>query len=167
MGVLQGDTLASFLFVIVLDYALRKAIEGKEETYGFTIETRKSRRVTARTITDLDFADDIALISDLVEEAQELLLSVEKECSKVGLQINADKTKYMSYNITDDVNLKLEDGTEIKRAETESKEQDFKYLGSWVDTSYKDLKIRKALAWSALHKMKYNLDIKHEQKIQD
>ena len=30
-GVLQGDTLAPFLFVIVLDYALRKALDGKEE----------------------------------------------------------------------------------------------------------------------------------------
>ena len=30
-GVLQGDTLAPFLFVIVLDYALRKAMCGKEE----------------------------------------------------------------------------------------------------------------------------------------
>ena len=30
-GVLQGDTLAPFLFVIVLDYAMRKATDGKEE----------------------------------------------------------------------------------------------------------------------------------------
>ena len=29
-GVMQGDTLAPFLFVIVLDYALRKAIDGRE-----------------------------------------------------------------------------------------------------------------------------------------
>ena len=36
-GVLQGDTLAPFLFIIVLDYALRKATNGKEEDLGFTI----------------------------------------------------------------------------------------------------------------------------------
>ena len=35
-GVLQGDTLAPFLFIIVLDYALRKATDGKEEELGFT-----------------------------------------------------------------------------------------------------------------------------------
>jgi len=29
-GVMQGDTLAPFLFVIILDYALRKAIDGRE-----------------------------------------------------------------------------------------------------------------------------------------
>ena len=30
-GVLQGDTLAPYLFVIVLDYAMRQATEGKKE----------------------------------------------------------------------------------------------------------------------------------------
>ena len=42
-GVLQGDTLAPFLFVIVLDYALRKAMaDGKEEELGFKITPRRS-----------------------------------------------------------------------------------------------------------------------------
>ena len=35
-GVMQGDTLAPFLFVIVLDYALRKAINGREQDLGLT-----------------------------------------------------------------------------------------------------------------------------------
>ena len=43
-GVLQGDTLAPFRFVITLDYALRKAINGKEADLGFTLSPRKSRR---------------------------------------------------------------------------------------------------------------------------
>ena len=30
-GVLQGDTRTPYLFAIVLDYAMRKAIDGKEE----------------------------------------------------------------------------------------------------------------------------------------
>ena len=81
MGVLQGDTLAPFFIVIVPAYATRKAIEGKEEMYGFTMEPQRSSRVKAKTITDLDFADDIALISDLVSEAQGLLLTIEKECN--------------------------------------------------------------------------------------
>jgi hypothetical protein len=32
--VLQGDTLAPFLFIIVLVYALRKAISGREDELG-------------------------------------------------------------------------------------------------------------------------------------
>ena len=63
--VLQGDTLAPFLFVIVLDYAMRKAMaDGKEEELGFTITPCKSRRYPKQVLADLDFADDIALLSD-------------------------------------------------------------------------------------------------------
>ena len=53
-GVLQGDTLAPFLFIIVLDYALRKAISGKDEELGFTIPPRKSRRHPKQVLTDLE-----------------------------------------------------------------------------------------------------------------
>jgi len=60
-GVLQGDTLAPFLFNIVLDYALRKATDGREEELGLQTKQRRSRRCPATYIRDLDFADDIAL----------------------------------------------------------------------------------------------------------
>ena len=42
-GVLQGDTLAPYLFVIGLDYALRQAIDGREEELGFQLVKRQSR----------------------------------------------------------------------------------------------------------------------------
>lgn len=45
----------------------------------------------------------------------------------------------MSYNILDEFELKLGDGSIIKRAQTENKEQDFEYLGSWVGATYKSL----------------------------
>ena len=47
-------------------------------------------------ITDIDFADDIVLLSDQIKQAQELLNRVEKECKNVGLGINAKKTKLMA-----------------------------------------------------------------------
>jgi hypothetical protein len=97
-GVLQGDTLAPYLFVIVLDYALRIAIEGKEEELGFHLERRRSRRVGPEVLTDLDFADDIALISGEIQQAQELLQRVEQSVGKVGLKMNVGKTKFMSFN---------------------------------------------------------------------
>ena len=71
-GVLQGDTLAPYLFIIVLDYALRKAIGDQGNQLGFTIKPRQSRRLHAQ-VTNVDFADDIALISNEIKEAQELL----------------------------------------------------------------------------------------------
>jgi hypothetical protein len=57
--VLQGDTLAPFFFITVLDYAMRQATEEMETNLGFTITPKKSRRTLAVTLTDLDFADNI------------------------------------------------------------------------------------------------------------
>ena len=102
-GVLQGDTLAPFLFITVLDHALRQAMSGgKEEKLGFTIIPRRSSRHPKEVLADLDFADDIALLSDDIENAQELLLRVETECNKVGLGLNGPKTKYLAYNTVTD-----------------------------------------------------------------
>ena len=48
-GVLKGDTLAPFLFIIVLDYALRKAINGREVELGFTITPRKIKAISSQS----------------------------------------------------------------------------------------------------------------------
>ena len=92
MCVIQGDTLAPYLFIIVLDYALRQAITGREEELGFTITPRLSPRVHPMMLTDLDFADDIALISNEMIQAQELLSRMETECWNLNLK----KTKYLT-----------------------------------------------------------------------
>ena len=151
-GVMQGDTLAPFLFVIVLDYALGQAIQGREEELGFTLHRRRSRRVPAVSICDLDFADDIALLSNQIEQARSLVHSVEQECKKVGLALNSSKTKAMYFNV-DIEQLFTIDGNAIGQALTASGDQDFKYLGSWCDKD-RDIHTRKALAWKSLHKMK-------------
>ena len=147
-GVLQGDTLAPFLFVIVLDYALRKAINGREQELGLTLTPRRSRRHPAVVLTDLDYADDISLLSNHVEQAQELLSRVESECAKVGLQLNAKKTEVITYNIQGEhPPLTTTGGIALKEV------KDFKYLGAWVNSTEQDLKVRKALAWKALNGM--------------
>ena len=65
-SVLQGDTLASFLFIVALDHALRNAIDGEEEELKFALvrPAIASRRVPAKT--NLNFAEDISLKSDSV-----------------------------------------------------------------------------------------------------
>ena len=91
-GVLQGDTLAPYLFAIVLDYAMRRAIEGRETELGFELERMRSRRHPAVSICDLDFADHIALLSEEIDQAQE------HESAKVGLQLNDKKSEIIKYN---------------------------------------------------------------------
>ena len=97
--------------------------------------------------TDFDFADDIALVSNLEDQAQELLHRVEGACGDVGLKLNAKKTEVMTFNI-DQVELKTLDGSTLAVTE------DFKYLGSYIGSTEKDITVRKALAWRALHSLK-------------
>ena len=97
-SVLQGDTLAPYLFVIVIDYIMRKALTGKEENLGFQLSKRQSRRVPPIIVTDMDFADDIALVSDGIKEAEGMLRRVELSAKCIGLSMNTGNTKYMSYN---------------------------------------------------------------------
>ena len=98
-------------------------------------------------LADLDFADDIALLSDDIEKSQKLLLRVETECNKVGFSLNGLKTKYLAYNTATDPPLRTRASIVLERKD------DFKYLLSWVDESSKDIASRKALAWRALNDM--------------
>ena len=54
-GVLQGDTLAPYLFIICLDYVLRTSTE-KIRGSSFKLTKKRSRRYPAKTITDADYA---------------------------------------------------------------------------------------------------------------
>ena len=73
--------------------------------------------------------------------------NVETECKRVGLGLNGPKTKFLAYNIDVDQPLHTLNGTALEQKD------DFKYLGSWSDSSEKDIQIRKALAWKALNDM--------------
>ena len=57
-GVLQGDTLAHFIFKICVDYVLMKALDLNNDL-GFTLIERRSKRYPAIQITDVDYADDL------------------------------------------------------------------------------------------------------------
>ena len=46
----------------------------------------------------MDFADDIALVSECIKETQEILTRVNKSAKLVGLSMNTGNTNYMSYN---------------------------------------------------------------------
>ena len=68
-GILQGDTVAPFLLIIVVDYILRVSID-RISSCGYELQPRKSSRFPAENITDTDFAGDITLIRQSLENAQ-------------------------------------------------------------------------------------------------
>ena len=127
-GVLQGDTLAPYLFIICLDYVLRTSIDKIKEN-GFELTKKRSRRYPATTITDADYADDIAILANTPDQAETLLHSLERTAASIGLHVNAHKTEYMCYNQTGDIST-LE-GTPLKLVDK------FTYLGSSVESTEK------------------------------
>ena len=143
-GVLQGDTLAPYLFIICLDYVLRTLIDKIKEN-GFELTKRRSRRYPATTITDADYADDIAILANTPDQAERLLHSLERAAASIGLHVNAHKTEYMCYNQTGDIST-LE-GTPLKLVDK------FTYLGSSVESTEKDIETRLTKAWTAINRL--------------
>ena len=146
-GVLQGDTLAPYLFVIVIDYCMRMALE-KHQDSGFTVTPARSRRVKAKKISDAEFADDIALVTNTEKEAEELLREVEEVSMSVGLHINESKTKYLVENVMEPQGIVSTDGKPIKLVE------DFLYLGAKIRNTEEDVVDRVRKAWAACHSLK-------------
>ena len=128
-GVLQGDTLAPYLFIICLDYVLRTLIDKISEN-GFELTKKRSRRYPAKTITNADYADDIAILANTPDQAETLLHSLERAAAGIGLYVNAHKMEYMCYNQKGDIST-LE-GTPLKLVDK------FTYLGSSVESTEKD-----------------------------
>ena len=117
LGVLQGDTLAPYLFVIVLDYVLRNTFKGREEELGFRLHRRRSSRVPAVHITDLDFADDLAVLVEEMDQAQKALEALEQEAGKVGLVCNAKKTELQAFNQASPTSITSKSGQLIKEVD--------------------------------------------------
>lgn len=138
-GVLQGDVLAPYLFIIVMDYVLANSTQGE---VGYEYQPRRSSRQPARLIADLDFADDIALIESSIERAGILLRKLDEHSQATGLIVNCEKTEHLRLNINDPTDLKLGDKT-IRQVD------DFKYLGSLIASTSNDASQRIAKGWSA------------------
>ena len=131
-GVLQGDTLAPYLFIICLHYVLRTSIDKIKEN-GFELTKKRSRRYPAKTITDADYVDDIAILANTSNQAETLLHSLEQATAGIGLHVNACKTEYMCDISTNGTSLKLVDK--------------FTYLGSSVSSTEKDIYAGLTRAW--------------------
>ena len=62
-GVLLGNSLASYHFIIYLDYVLRTSIDKIKEN-GFELSKKRSRRYPAQIITDANYANDTVLLAN-------------------------------------------------------------------------------------------------------
>ena len=129
-GVLQGDTLAPYLFIICLDYVLRTSTDKMKENSS-KLTKERSWRYPAQTITDANYADDIALLANVPAQGETLLHSLERAVAAIGLQVNAHKTEYTCF--------KQRGGTSIQNGSSLKLVNKFSYLGSSVSSTETDI----------------------------
>ena len=88
VGVLQGDTSSPCFFFTCLDDVLRTSIDKIKEN-GFKLTKERSRMYPAQTITDAEYANDIALLANPPAQAETLLHSLERAAAGICLHFNA------------------------------------------------------------------------------
>jgi len=99
-----------------MDGVFRRALDGKKR--GLTWRLQES-------LEDMEYADDVCLVSHKYEHMCRKLDDLWKESKKAGLEMNSSKTEEIRVNTTVKQRLRL-NGEDIKRS------LDFCYLGSTV-----------------------------------
>ena len=143
-GLRQGDTLAPYPFIICLDYVLRTLTDKIKEN-SFKLTKKSSRRYPAKSITDADYADDIAILANAPTQAETLLHSLERAATGIGLHVNEHKTEYMCYNQTGDIST--QNGSSLKLVDK------FTYQGSSVLSTETDINMQLPKAWTAINRL--------------
>ena len=119
---------------------------------------KEAEGTPAKTITEVDYADDIAILANTPDQAETLLHSLERVAAGIGLYVNAHKTEYMCYNQTGDISTL--DRTPLKLVDK------FTYLGSSVASTKKDIDTRLTKAWTAINRLLiiWKLDLTDKMK---
>ena len=115
-GVKQGCVMSGFLFLLSIDWVMRRTVSGEQSGIRWNFTTK---------LEDLDFADDLALISSKYQDIQRKTTNLKSSAERIGLKIHARKTKIMRFNTRVEERVRL--GEEL----LEDVDQ-FTYLGGIV-----------------------------------
>ena len=116
-GVKQGCVMSGFLFLLVIDWVMKRTTKTSAGIrWNFTSK-----------LEDLDFADDLALISSKQTDLQRKSSLLETTATQTGLKVNAKKTKVMRLNTKNTQKIKMQ-GEDLEEVES------FTYLGGIITT---------------------------------
>ena len=138
----QGYVMSQFLFLLAVDWIM--------------CETTKQANTGIRwrfmdQLEDLDFADDIAVISTTQHQMQKKTDKLTETSRQLGLTISKIKTRVMWLNCRNIEPIKFQNCDAIKET------KDFTYLGAVVSTERgcdKDMDSRLSKAKTAFRKLK-------------
>ncbi|XP_062609354.1 uncharacterized protein LOC134271119 [Saccostrea cucullata] len=85
-GVRQDYLLSPMIFLVVVDWIMRETTKDSKTGVQWTF---------TQCLEDLDFADDLCLMSQKYEHMQLKTNRLAKEAAKTGLKVNIEKTEVM------------------------------------------------------------------------
>ncbi|KAK3518771.1 hypothetical protein QTP70_012673 [Hemibagrus guttatus] len=130
VGLHQGSALSPFLFAIVMD--------------------QLSEEVRQESPWTMMFADDIVICSESREQVEENLERWRFALERRGMKVSGSKTEYMCVNEREGSGTVRLQGEEVKKV------QEFKYLGSTVQSNGecgKEVKKRVQAVWNGWRKV--------------
>ncbi|KAK3574515.1 hypothetical protein QTP86_008562 [Hemibagrus guttatus] len=130
VGLHQGSALSPFLFAIVMD--------------------QLSEEVRQESPWTMMFADDIVICSESREQVEENLERWRFALERRGMKVSRSKTEYMCVNEREGSGTVRLQGEEVKKV------QEFKYLGSTVQSNGecgKEVKKRVQVGWNGWRKV--------------
>ena len=86
----MGCNMSGFLFLLVVDWVMRRSVDG-------------CRWKMTTMLEDLDFADDLALISSTFTQIQMQIDRLNRNGKGTGLKICSKKTKVMRINVNNNL----------------------------------------------------------------
>jgi exonuclease III len=138
-GVRQGCVMSPILFLMVIDWVMRKTTDNRTGIKWNTFTT----------LEDLEFADDISLFTTTKNHMQAKTNKLAKVAKSTGLYINTSKTKLLTQNEEIGNNISV-DGKKLEET------REFCYLGSIVNSTggtEKDIERRIGLARKAFNSL--------------
>ncbi|KAL1267682.1 hypothetical protein QQF64_033045 [Cirrhinus molitorella] len=140
-GVRQGCIISPILFLLTVDWITTNTTADKSRGIQWTLSSQ---------LEDLDFADDLALLSTNLPNMQSKTDMLNKYAKQAGLNINTSKTQVMCINTIPTASI-LVNGAPLEFVE------DFTYLGSLISNNnavQKDIRARLGKAQGAFSQLR-------------
>ncbi|GFR93951.1 endonuclease-reverse transcriptase [Elysia marginata] len=133
----QGDPISPKLFTAAIEMIFRKA----------ELKVKHGLNIDGETLTNLRFADDVALVTEDTKSMEEQLSNLNKISLDSGLKMHKGKTKYM-------INFESHENIQIDKEKIEEV-PNYKYLGQTTylkETTKEEVTCRIRAGWNCFGK---------------